>query len=155
MKSITKEEFESFIKKRKEIDELILAKTAELSMITYNRLPKGDCFEHDFIEENGKICIQFVYSHCSDSDYDTFYLPIEFLFDETYPEKYKLMYEEEQKKSEEEKLRKKLEKEELNKKKCEIFERKEYERLKAKFEKDDCKLNIEVDKIWSDDDGTL
>lgn len=45
--------------------------------------------------------------------------------------------------------------EELDKEKDEKFEREEYKRLKAKFEKDNCKLNIEVDKIWNDEDETL
>ena len=60
------------------------------------------------------------------------YLPLAFLFDENYPEKYKVIFEEEKRKKEQEKKRKQEEKE----KKMEAFERSEYERLKKKFEGD-------------------
>lgn len=135
MNLITEKEFIDFINKRNEINELILAKTAQLSYLLYNRCPDGECYNYDFEIEEGKIIVQFESCHCQETCYDTFYLPLEFLFDETYPEKYKLIHEEEVRKEKEEKIRKENEKKEKDRLKTEEFERKEYERLKIKFEK--------------------
>jgi len=135
MNLITEKEFTDFIKKRNEINELILAKTAQLSYLLYNKCPDGECYNCDFEVKDGKIIIQFESYHCREICYDTFYLPIEFLFDESYPEKYKLIHEEELKKEKEEKIKKENEKKEKDKLKFEEFERKEYERLKLKYTK--------------------
>jgi hypothetical protein len=155
MKLITKEEYENFKKQRNKINELILVKTIQLSMILYNEPPNGECYNYDFEEENGKIFVEFEYGQCQETCRDQYYLPIEFLFDETYPEKYKKIHEEDVKKREEEKLRLKKEKEDERKRILEEFEIKEYKRLKNKFEKDNCNINIKVDEIWSEGDDKL
>jgi len=155
---ITKEEYLNFLKINNELCELINKKATELCRILYNRLPYGAYYSHeqDFeIYKEKYISVVYERYSCNERCTDSFDLPIEFLFDETYPEKYKKIHEEEVKKKEEEKLRLKKEKEENQKKKCEIFERKEYERLKKKFEKDNCCINIKVDEIWSDGDDEL
>lgn len=147
MKSISKENYEKFITLRTELDELILRKVNELSMIISNRLPEGVCYDHDFnYGDDDKLVVQFESSHCHDTDYDTFYLPLEFLFDETYPERYKLIYEEEQKIKREEEEKRKKEKELKQREGCERFERKEYERLKAKYEKKEIKCPVRKEK---------
>lgn len=135
MKLITEKEYRDFVNKRNEINELVLAKTVQLSYILYNRCPDGECYNYDFQEEDGKLVVQFESCKCQETDYDTFYLPLEFLFDESYPEKYKLIHEEEKKKKKEDRIRRDNEEKEKKRLNAEKFEREEYERLKTKFEK--------------------
>ncbi len=137
MNLITEKEYRNTIKIHEELLELIKSKTTQLSIILYDKSPKGSFITNldELDEKDGKICVQFESYLCGESDYATFYLPLEFLFDESYPEKYKLIWEEEKRKEKEEKERKEKEKQEIENKNHEEFERKEYERLKLKFEK--------------------
>ena len=135
MKLITEKEYIDFVNKRNEINELILSKTAQLSYILYGRCPDGECYDYDFEEEDGKLVVQFVSYKCQEADYDTFYLPLEFLFDEGYPEKYKLIHEEEMKEKVKERIRKENEEKEINRSKIEKFEKAEYGRLKLIYNK--------------------
>ena len=136
MNVITEKEYRDILNKHEELIELITSKTKELSLIIYNKLPKGDFITNldELDERNGKICIQFESYSCSEPNYDIFYLPLEFLFDETYPEKYKMIYQREQQIILKEKELKWKEKVENQKKVLEEYEKKEYERLKLKFE---------------------
>ena len=134
MKLITEKEFRDFIKFRDELNKLILAKTTQMSLLLYDRFPKGEYIDCRFSEENRKLFVEFESYSCGESDYDQFYLPIEFLFYETYPEEYKLIWEEEKRKEKEEKERKDEEKKNEERKKFNIWERKEYERLKLKYD---------------------
>ena len=135
MKLITEKEYRDFVNKRNEINELILSKTAELSYILYGRCPEGECYDYDFEEEDGKLVVQFVAYKCQEADYDTFYLPLEFLFDEGYPEKYKLIHEEEMKEKEKERIIKENEEKEMKILNTEKFEKAEYKRLKLIYDK--------------------
>jgi len=137
MNVITEKEYRDILNKHEELIELITSKTKELSLTIYNKLPKGDFITNldELDEEDGKICVQFKSYSCGESDYDTFYLPLEFLFDETYPEKYKVIYQREQHIILKEKELKWKEKVENQKKVLEEYEKKEYEKLKLKFEK--------------------
>ena len=164
MKIITEKEYRDFIKFRDELSKLILEKTSQLSLMLYNKLPKGTCYNYDFEEKDGKICVQFESYGCQETNYDTFYLPLEFLFDESYSEKYKLIWEEEKCKEKEEKERKLKEKEEHQKRVMEEYERKEYARLKLKYEYHEVKIEsnssnsiypFNIDKIWDKDDDKL
>jgi len=103
----------------------------------YNKPPKGIFTSLDDLDEkDGKICVQFESYSCGESNCDTFYLPLEFLFDESYPEKYKLIWEEEKRKEKEEKIKIELLKKENEKLRIEMYEIKEYERLRLKYMKD-------------------
>ena len=135
METITEKEYRDILNKHEELIELITSKTKELSLILYNKLPKGDFITNldELDERDGKICVQFE-SYSCEPDYDTFYLPLEFLFDESYPEKYKVIYQREQHIILKEKELKWKEKVENQKKVLEEYEKKEYERLKLKFE---------------------
>jgi len=137
METITEKEYRNILNKHEELIELITSKTKELSLIVYNKLPKGDFITNldELDEKDGKICVQFKSYSCGESDYDTFYLPLEFLFDETYPEKYKVIYQREQHIILKEKELKWKEIVENQKKVLEEYEKKEYEKLKLKFEK--------------------
>jgi hypothetical protein len=139
MQTITKDEYINFLILRNELHDLIIRKTTVLSFIMYNRAPKGDCiedtFDFDRLNEQDRLLVQFVSCTCGEQDYDNFYLPIEFLIDESYPEKYKIIYAEEQRKKEEQKIKEKERIENNIKEGHERFERKEYERLKLKYEK--------------------
>lgn len=135
MKLITEKEYRDFVNKRNEINELILVKTAQLSYILYGRCPEGECCDYDFEEKDGKLVVQFSSYKCQEVDYDTFYLPLEFLFDEEYPERYKLIHEEEMKEKEKERIRKENEEKERKRLRTEKFEKVEYERLKLIYGK--------------------
>lgn len=139
MNTITEKEYRDILNKHKELIELIISTTTRLSLMLYNKPPKGDFITDldELDEEDGKICVQFKSWSCGESDYSTFYLPLEFLFDETYPEKYKLICEEEKRKEKEEKIKIELLKKENEKLRTEAFEIREFERLKLKFEKKD------------------
>ena len=134
MKTITEEHYRKVLKQYDEIVRLIIAKTTQLALIQWGRVPTGECIETDFSEEEGKLMVQFVSYRCGEEDFDTYYLPLEFLFDKNYPEKYKVIFEEEQRKKEEEKKRKTAEDRERKEDEIEAFDKREYERLKAKFE---------------------
>jgi len=137
MNTITENEYRVFKKFRDKFNKLVVEKVTQLSLIQYDRLPKGVISNYNFNEEDGKIFVQFEHYSCGEADYDQFYLPLEFLFDESYPEKYKLIWEEEKRKEkEEEDIKKRLE-EDHRKEVLENYDRKEYERLKLKFEKRD------------------
>ena len=137
METITEKEYRNILNKHEELIELITSKTKELSLIIYNKLPKGDFITNldELNERDGKICVQFEYYSCGENCCDDFYLPLEFLFDESYPEKYKMIYQREQQIILKEKELKWKEKVENQKKVLEEYEKKEYERLKLKFEK--------------------
>ncbi len=135
MNLITENEYRVFTKFRNKFNELVIEKVRQLSLIQHDIPPKGEISDYDFNEKNGKIFVQFEHYSCGETDYDQFYLPLEFLFDESYPGKYMLMWEEEKRKEKEEEDRKKRLEEENRKKVLEEYERKEYERLKLKFEK--------------------
>ena len=139
MKLITEKEYRDILNKHEELIELIISKTKQLSLIIYNRPPKGIFTSLDDLDEkDGKICVQFESYSCGESDYDTFYLPLEFLFDELYPEKYKLIWEKEKRKEKEEKIKIELLKKENEKLRIEMYEIKEYERLKLKYKSHNC-----------------
>lgn len=148
---ITKEEYFDFLKINDDLCDLINKKTVELCRILYDRCPTGVycSSEQEFEIYENEISVSYEEWSCGERCYDQFKLPIEFLFDINYPEEFKKIHEENVKKKEDEKLRKKKENDESNKKKLEEFERKEYKRLKNKFEKDDCKLNKEINSIYN------
>jgi len=137
MKLTTEKKFREILKNSEELVELIESKTIQMSLMLYDRSPKGRFITNldELDEKDGKICVQFESYSCQDTDYATFYLPLEFLFYESYPENYKLIWKEEKRKEKEERKRKDREKKDNEKKRCEIFERKEYEYLKLKYEK--------------------
>ena len=87
----------------------------------------------DFEESDGKLLVQFESYSCGEADYDTYLLPLEFLFDEGYPEKYKVIFEEETCKKQEEKIRREEEKQSIKFKQTDEHDKREYERLKVKF----------------------
>jgi len=137
MNLITEKEYRNHIKFHEELIELIISKTTQLSLMLYNKPPKGIFTSLDDLDEkDGKICVQFESYSCGESDYNTFYLPLEFLFDESYPEKYKVIYQREQHIILKEKELKWKEIVENQKKVLEDYEKKEYERLKLKYKKD-------------------
>jgi len=143
MKLITEKEYRNHIKFHEELIKLIISKTTQLSLMLYNKLPKGSFITEldELDEKDGKICVQFESYSCGESDYDTFYLPLEFLFDELYPEKYKVIYQREQHIILKEKELKWKEIVENQKKVLEDYEKKEYERLKLKYMKDTSELS--------------
>jgi len=122
MDIITEKEYRRIIKQYKQLVDLILAKTEQLALIERGRRPRGICDEIDFEEKDGKLLVEFERYCCGESQYESYYLPLKFLFDENYPERYKVMLEEEKIKKEVELMK--------------AFERSEYERLKKKFEGD-------------------
>jgi len=142
MKLITEKEYRNILNKHEELIELITSKTKQLSLIIYNKLPKGDFITNldELDEKDGKICVRFESYSCGEPNYDTYYLPLEFLFDESYPEKYKVIYQREQHIIQKEKELKWKEIVEKQKKVLEEYEKKEYEKLKLKFEKDTSKI---------------
>ena len=133
MKTITEEQYRKVLKQYDGIVNLIIAKTTQLALIEWGRVPTGECCETDFSEEDGKLVVQFESYSCGEPDFDTYYLPLEFLFDEDYPEKYKAIFEEEQRKKEKEKTRKIAEDQKMKEEEIESFDKREYERLKAKY----------------------
>ena len=133
MDTITEEQYRKVLKQHDEIVELIIAKTTQLALIQRGRVPTGECCETDFSEEDGRLMVQFESCSCGEPDCDTYYLPLEFLFDENYPEKYKVIFEEEQRKKAKEKKRKATEDRKKEREEIESFDKREYERLKAKY----------------------
>ena len=134
MNSITKEEYRKILKQYDDIVKLIIAKTIELAFIQWGRAPIGECDITEFEEKDGELIVYFESYSCGESDYDTFHLPLEFLFDENYPEKYKVIFKEEQRKKKEEKIEKEREKRRKEEERIESYDKREYKRLKVKYE---------------------
>jgi len=134
---ITKEEFEDFLEMQDRISELIKAKTSELALIKYGRLPEGGEVDFDICESEFEpkcIFVEYETCHCGDYERDQYNLPFEFLYDELYPMKYKMVYEERKrllKEMEEQAEKERLERARIG---LESWEREEYERLKKKYE---------------------
>ena len=133
MEILTEKKYRDILKKNDELVKLIIEKTREMAFIMHGRYPEGVCDETDFEEKDGKLMVQFETWHCQESNYETYYLPLEFLFDEKYPDKYSEIY----KKENDEKMKRKRE-DELAfrlgmKKEIERRDIAEYERLKTKF----------------------
>ena len=133
METLTEKEYKDILEKNDELVKLIIEKTREMAFIAHGRYPEGVCDETDFEEKDGKLMVQFETWYCQESNYETYYLPLEFLFDEKYPEKYAKIF----KKEKEEKIKRQREDELAFKKRlseeterCDVME---YERLKAKF----------------------
>lgn len=134
MKTIKEEEYRTILEQYDGIVKLIIEKTIQLALIQYGRAPIGKCDLTEFEEEDDKLVVYFESYSCGESDYDTFHLPLEFLFDENYPEKYKVIFKEEQRKKKEEKIEKEREKRRKEEQRIESYDKREYKRLKAKYE---------------------
>jgi hypothetical protein len=123
------------VKQYDEIVDLIISKAEQMSMIQYGRMPDGECGETDFVECDGKLLVQFESYSCGESNSDSYYLPLEFLFDVDYPAKYIVIWEEEKRKKEEERIQREKSKTVYHVvEKTEEYDRREYKRLKAKYE---------------------
>lgn len=68
MKTITEKEYIDFIKFRDELNKLIIEKTSQLSLLLFNRLPHGTCYNYDFDEKDGKLIVQFESDKCRETD---------------------------------------------------------------------------------------
>jgi len=133
--TISKEYYETVMQQHDEIVDLIINKAEEMAMIQYDRPPIGTCCETDFDERDGKLLVQFEERYCGDSDYDTYHVPLEFLFDPDYAEKYKVIWAEEQRKKEEERILRESKKKVYKVvKHTEEYDQQEYRRLKIKYE---------------------
>lgn len=128
-------EYLDIIKQRDDSIQLILEKANEFAFII-GRSPIGECTETDFEIEDGKFFVQFESRSCGESDYDTYMLPMEFIFDEDYPKKYAKIHKDEQLKKENERLNKEKESNRLKTKQMKKYDRREYARLKKKYEND-------------------
>jgi len=136
-KLITKKEFEDFLEMQDRIRELVELKTAELSMILYDKLPEGEICGVDIEEsefESECIFVEYDIYSCGERYADQFQLPFEFLYDLKYPTIYKLEHDEKLQKIKKQEEEMKREDEEREKREFEEAERKEYERLKLKYE---------------------
>ena len=136
---ITKKEFEDFLQMQDIISELIKVKTTELALIKYGRLPEGGEVDFDICESEFEpkcIFVEFITRICGDYERDQYNLPFEFLYDETYPEKYKMIYEERKRLLKE--IKEQAEKERLERVKIglESWEREQLKKLKQKYEDD-------------------
>lgn len=137
---ITKKEWEDFLETQDKIRHLVMLKTAELSMIKYGRLPDGKDVDFDLKEsefEPGCIFVEYEEYHCGESCKDQYNLPFEFLWDKDYPTKYKEIYEEKKRKLNEHRIEAARIKTERDQEAIERYDKKEYERLKKKFEGSD------------------
>lgn len=135
MKTIKEEQYRTILEQYDGIVKLIIEKTIQLAFIQRGRAPIGKCDITEFEEEHGELVVYFESYSCGESDYDTFHLPLEFLFDENYPEKYEVIFKEEERRKKEEKIRKKAEEHRKAGETMESYDKREYERLKAKYEK--------------------
>ena len=134
MNTITKEYYNTVMRQHAEIVDLVLERATTMALIQYGRHPIGTCGETDFDEEDGKLLVQFEEYWCGESNYDTYRVPIEYLFDPDWVEKYEVFLVEDAKRREEEKIqRKKRERVYHVVENTEEWDLQEYERLKAKY----------------------
>ena len=132
--TITKEYYNNVMRLHAEIVDLILERATAMALMQHGRHPNGTCGETDFDEEDGKLLVQFEEYWCSESNYDTYHVPIEYLFDPDWAEKYEVFLVEDGKRREEEKIqRKKRERTYHVVENTEEWDLQEYERLKAKY----------------------
>ena len=138
IKLITKKELDDFIEMQERICELVELKTAELALILYDKLPEGEICEFDIEEswlEPGCIFVEFEWYCCGESCHDQFNLSFEFLYDLEYPAKYKEIHDEKQRKLNEQLKMMRQEDKARKERELEDYERREFLRLKEKYEK--------------------
>lgn len=136
IKLITKMELDDFLKTQERIDELIELKTIELAKILHNREPIGEICELDIEEssfEPGCIHVSYVEYSCGESNYDSYDLPFEFLYNEKYPIHYKYLHGEKQRKLNEQIEMMRQEDRERKEREDDAYWRKQYARLKKKY----------------------
>lgn len=96
IKLITKKELDDFLKQQEHIEEFIKLKTIELAKILHDREPVGEISELDIEEswiEPGCIHVCYETYSCGETDCDSYELPFEFLYNETYPVYFKHLHE--------------------------------------------------------------
>jgi hypothetical protein len=117
-----------------ELVDLIISRTKEMANILYGRDPAGTCCETDFdVKDDGTLLVQFETYYCGDSDTDSYYLPLEFLFSEDYRKNYKSLIEKERYEKEQAELQRSIKREEEKLKAEEEYDIAEYERLRKKY----------------------
>jgi len=135
---ITKEHYISVIAEHYHITNLIIGRATKMAMIKFGRKPVGICTDTDFERRNGKLLVRFEKQRYGELDYDLYEVPLDYIFDPDWVEKYEAVCEEE--KREEEKQRALRE---SAKKVFKVFEpseehdQLEYQRLKKKYEKEE------------------
>lgn len=138
IKLITKMELDDFLKQREHICELIEVKTIELARILHERNPIGEICEIDIEEspfEQGCIFVEFEEYFCGESCKDQYNLPFEFLYNEKYPNHYKYLHGEKQRKLNEQRESDEILRQIKERTALENYERSEFLRLKEKYEK--------------------
>lgn len=135
MDDITQEEYTRIMDEHDELVDLIITRTVELANILHGRDPVGTCCETDFdVKDDGTLLVQFEEYYCGDSDTDSYYLPLEFLFSEDYRKNYKSLVEKERYEKEQSEVQRLIEREEEKLRSEEEYDKVEYERLKKKYE---------------------
>lgn len=135
MDNITQEEYTRIMNEHDELVDLIITRTEELANILHGRDPIGTCDETDFdIKDDGTLLIQFGSYSCGDYDYDSYHLPLEFLFSKDYRKNYKTMILNKRIDDERKRIEAKDAKLEKDRKQMEDYDKSEYERLKKKYE---------------------
>jgi hypothetical protein len=131
---MTNEEYKTYARLQGKFITCLEQCAIEISLMEHKREPKGEfCAEYELFDGD-KYMVQFESHHCGDSDYDTVYVPIMYMYDEGYREYYGRHLES--------MIRVKEEARELRKQRernaiivdTEVRDRAEYERLKIKYD---------------------
>lgn len=132
--TITEEYYNTVMRQHARIVDLILERASTMAMIQYGRYPIGTCGETDFDEEDGKLLVQFEEYRCGECDYDSYLVPIEYLFDPDWAQKCGVAWAEEVNKREEERIQHEMSKRVYHVvENTEEWDLQEYERLKTKY----------------------
>ena len=131
---LTKDEYETFTKLQDKFCACLEQCGIEIFVMQHNQGPGGKfCSDYE-VYDTDKYMVQFETWSCGESDRDTIYVPIRYIYDEGYREYYDKHLENENCRKE---ARKEAETQRLKDARAEekeIHDRAEYERLKKKYE---------------------
>lgn len=131
---MTKDEYETFTRLQDKFCACLEQCGIEIFVMQHKCKPEGEfCGDCELYDED-KYMVQFETWGCGESDRDTVYVPIEYIYDEVYREYYSALLERREREKEEWKKAEKQRLENANDEAKEAHDRSEYVRLKKKYE---------------------
>lgn len=86
---MTKNEYETHKQLHTKLESVLISCAHEISMVTNNRKLVGE-FSGDLdMYPDGRYLVQFESFSCGEVDYDSVWIPVEYLYDTTYRKYYK------------------------------------------------------------------
>ena len=131
---MTKDEYRTFTRLQDKFYDCLKRCGIEIFTMQYKHEPMGEFCGDCELYDTDKYMVQFETYCCGESDRDTVYVPIEYIYDEGYRNYYSTLLEKRKHEKEMRKAAEKQRSENADAEAREAHDRSEYERLKKKYE---------------------